>query len=91
MQRENLEKDVEKHTLRINSLGMDRDYNRYWFFSREGRIFVEDRESTKWGYYSEKEEVPFNYNLLFIIFILLIFSSHVLLLCFISLKHYASL
>jgi len=36
---------------------MDRYYNRYWWFYRDGRIFVESPESKEWGYYSSKGEV----------------------------------
>ncbi|KAE8669537.1 DDT domain-containing protein, putative isoform 3 [Hibiscus syriacus] len=32
------------------------DYNRYWWFRRDGRIFVESCDSKQWGYYSAKEE-----------------------------------
>lgn len=59
---EQLEREIEKRTVRTDPLGVDRDYNRYWFFPREGRIFVEDKESTKWGYYSVKEELEALYG-----------------------------
>jgi len=36
---------------------MDRYYNRYWWFYRDGRIFVESPESKEWGHYSSKGEV----------------------------------
>ncbi|KAG2399473.1 uncharacterized protein HKW66_Vig0080450 [Vigna angularis] len=38
-------------------IGMDRYYNRYWWFYRDGRIFVESPESNEWGYYSSKGEL----------------------------------
>ena len=43
--------------IRTNSLGKDREYNRYWFFRRDGRVFVESSDSKQWGYYCSKEEV----------------------------------
>ncbi|KAG6499672.1 DDT domain-containing protein DDB_G0282237-like [Zingiber officinale] len=54
---EHLEREIEKLSGRTNSLGKDRNYNRYWFFRREGRIFVENSDSTQWGYYSTKDEL----------------------------------
>lgn len=57
LQGEHLEREIEKLSGRTNSLGKDRNYNRYWFFRREGRIFVENSDSSQWGYYSTKEEV----------------------------------
>lgn len=57
LQQEHLEREIEKRVIRTHPLGKDRDHNKYWFFAREGRIFVEDRDLSKWGYYSAKEEV----------------------------------
>ncbi|CAM6129493.1 unnamed protein product [Calypogeia fissa] len=51
-----LDRELEKRSIRTSPLGNDRDYNVYWFFPREGRVFVENEDSTKWGYYSAKEE-----------------------------------
>lgn len=48
---------MEKRSIRTNPLGKDRDYNRYWWFRRDGRIFVESSDSKQWGYYCAKEEV----------------------------------
>ena len=48
---------MEKRFVRTDSLGKDRDYNRYWWFQRDGRVFVEGSDSKQWGYYSSKEEV----------------------------------
>jgi len=48
---------MEKRVIRCNPLGKDRDYNRYWFFRRDGRVFVESPDSKRWGYYTSKEEV----------------------------------
>eukprot|EP00250_Pteridium_aquilinum_P009838 c18970_g1_i4 orf=1239-2444(+) len=59
---EQLDREIEKRSVRTNPLGVDRDYNRFWFFPREGRIFVEDRDSHKWGYYSAKEELEALYR-----------------------------
>ncbi|KAH9330372.1 hypothetical protein KI387_002480, partial [Taxus chinensis] len=55
--KEHLEREIEKRFIRTNSLGKDRIYNRYWFFRREGRLFVESEDSCQWGYYSAKEEL----------------------------------
>ncbi|XP_065874127.1 uncharacterized protein [Euphorbia lathyris] len=55
--REHFEREMEKRVLRTNSLGKDRNYNRYWWFRRDGRIFVESSDSEQWGYYSSKEEL----------------------------------
>ncbi|KAK9735204.1 hypothetical protein RND81_04G190700 [Saponaria officinalis] len=55
--REFLEKELEKRVIRTNSLGKDRDFNRYWFFRRDGRIFIESSDSKQWGFYSNKEEL----------------------------------
>ncbi|XP_074292949.1 uncharacterized protein LOC141619826 [Silene latifolia] len=55
--REFLEKELEKRVIRTNSLGKDRDYNRYWFFRRDGRIFIESSDTKQWGFYSTKEEL----------------------------------
>ncbi|KAK3158196.1 hypothetical protein QOZ80_2AG0134040 [Eleusine coracana subsp. coracana] len=52
-----LDTEYEKLSIRSSPLGKDRDYNRYWFFRREGRIFVENADSREWGYYSTKEEL----------------------------------
>ncbi|XP_031504524.1 uncharacterized protein LOC116267098 isoform X1 [Nymphaea colorata] len=54
---ENFEKEIEKHFIRTNPLGKDRNYSRYWFFRREGRVFVENSDFERWGYYSTKEEI----------------------------------
>lgn len=56
-QREHLEREIEKLSIRTNCIGKDRNYNRYWFFRRGGRLFVESLDSNKWGYYSTKEEL----------------------------------
>lgn len=55
--KEFLEKEMEKRVIRTNPLGKDRDYSRYWFFRRDGRVFVESSDSKQWGYYSSKEEL----------------------------------
>ena len=49
---------MEKHYISTSPLGKDRFHNRFWFFHREGRLFVESEDSTRWGYYAAKEEVP---------------------------------
>ncbi|KAJ4761743.1 DDT domain-containing protein [Rhynchospora pubera] len=56
-QQHNLEREIEKLNIRTNPLGKDRDHSRYWFFRREGRLFVESSDSKQWGYYSTKEEL----------------------------------
>ncbi|PSR88080.1 DDT domain-containing protein [Actinidia chinensis var. chinensis] len=55
--KEYLEREMEKRFIRTNSLGKDRYYNRYWFFKRDGRIFIESSDSEQWAYYSTKEEL----------------------------------
>jgi len=57
MQRQYYEREMEKIVIRTNPLGKDRDYNRYWWFRSNGRIFVENSDSEEWGYYTAKEEV----------------------------------
>ncbi|KAM3367571.1 hypothetical protein ACQJBY_016260 [Aegilops geniculata] len=52
-----LEKELLDQSVRTSPLGKDRYYNRYWFFRREGRLFVESADSKEWGYYSTKAEL----------------------------------
>ncbi|KAJ6807274.1 DDT domain-containing protein [Iris pallida] len=52
-----LDREMEKLSIRTSSLGKDRNYSRYWFFRREGRLFVESSDSKQWGYYITKEEL----------------------------------
>ncbi|ONK57685.1 uncharacterized protein A4U43_C09F3020 [Asparagus officinalis] len=56
-QKDYIEKELEKLSIRTNPLGKDRNHNRYWFFRRDGRLFVESSDSIQWGYYSTKEEL----------------------------------
>lgn len=55
--KEYLEREMEKRFTRTNPLGKDRDYNRYWFFRKDSRIFVESCDHKQWGYYSTKTEL----------------------------------
>ncbi|XP_057770137.1 LOW QUALITY PROTEIN: uncharacterized protein LOC130989969 [Salvia miltiorrhiza] len=55
--KEFLEREIEKRFIRTSPLGKDRNHCRYWFFRRDGRIFVENSESTQWGYYQTREEL----------------------------------
>ncbi|GAB4836109.1 hypothetical protein Ancab_001026 [Ancistrocladus abbreviatus] len=55
--KEYLQREFEKRIIRTNPLGKDRDYNRYWFFRRDGRVFVESSDFKQWGYYSSKGEL----------------------------------
>ncbi|KAJ8769191.1 hypothetical protein K2173_000966 [Erythroxylum novogranatense] len=55
--KEYYEREMEKRVLRTNPLGKDKCYSRYWWFRRDGRIFVESLDSKLWGYYSSKEEL----------------------------------
>ncbi|MCL7041692.1 hypothetical protein MKW94_004400 [Papaver nudicaule] len=55
--KEVLQKEIEKLYVCTYSLGKDKDYNRYWFFRHEGRLFIESSDSKHWGYYSTKEEL----------------------------------
>lgn len=57
LQKQYFEREMEKRFVRTNQLGKDKNYNRYWFFSSDGRIFVESSDSKLWGYYSSKDEV----------------------------------
>ncbi|XP_073013185.1 uncharacterized protein [Typha latifolia] len=56
-QKQHFEREIEKLSIRTSSLGKDRDYNRYWFFRHEGRLFVESSDSKQWGYYTTAEEL----------------------------------
>lgn len=51
------ELEMEKLQRWPNSLGKDRDYNTYWFFKRDGRLFVQSLDDKNWGFYSSKEEL----------------------------------
>ncbi|KAJ6814533.1 DDT domain-containing protein [Iris pallida] len=51
------EREMEKLHIWTDPLGTDRDHNRYWFFQRDGRVFVESADHNLWGYYSSKEEL----------------------------------
>ncbi|GER49664.1 DDT domain-containing protein [Striga asiatica] len=55
--KEFLEREIEKRFIRTSPLGKDRDRCTYWFFQRDGRVFVENSESTQWGYYQTKDEL----------------------------------
>ncbi|CAH8281915.1 unnamed protein product [Eruca vesicaria subsp. sativa] len=55
--RQYYEREMEKIVIRTNPLGKDRNYNRYWWFRNNGRIFVEDSDCKEWGYYTSKEEL----------------------------------
>nr|GMC64629.1 DDT domain-containing protein DDB_G0282237 [Ipomoea batatas] len=55
--KEYLDREIEKTIIRTNPLGKDRDYNTYWFFRRDARIFVESSDSMRWGYYYSKDEL----------------------------------
>ncbi|XP_071697927.1 uncharacterized protein [Rutidosis leptorrhynchoides] len=55
--KEYLERELEKRFIRTNPLGKDKDYNRYWFFHKDSRIFVESSDHKQWGYYTTKAEL----------------------------------
>ncbi|PON83982.1 WSTF/Acf1/Cbp [Trema orientale] len=55
--KEYYEREMEKRFVRTSPLGKDKHHNRYWWFRRDGRIFVESPDSKQWGYYSSKEEL----------------------------------
>ncbi|KAJ0266073.1 Uncharacterized protein HA466_0001320 [Hirschfeldia incana] len=55
--RQYYEREMEKIVIRTTPLGKDRNYNRYWWFRSNGRIFVEDSDCKEWGYYTSKEEL----------------------------------
>ncbi|KAG9448070.1 hypothetical protein H6P81_014198 [Aristolochia fimbriata] len=54
---EHFHREMEKIFIRTNALGKDRDHNRYWFFQREGRLFVESTNHEEWGFYASKDEL----------------------------------
>lgn len=56
-QEEQYEREFDKYFVRRKPLGLDKDHNRYWYFPRESRLFVESEDSATWGYYQAKEEV----------------------------------
>ncbi|XP_051127035.1 uncharacterized protein LOC127248630 [Andrographis paniculata] len=55
--KEFLEREIEKRVIRTSPLGKDRDHRTYWFYRRDGRIFVENSNSTEWGYYENKDQL----------------------------------
>lgn len=55
--KEYLEREMEKRFVRTNPLGKDRDYNRYWYFRKDSRVFVESCDHKEWGYYTTKTEL----------------------------------
>ncbi|KAL6650576.1 hypothetical protein ACP70R_009501 [Stipagrostis hirtigluma subsp. patula] len=55
--RRHLKTEMNQQSVIPSPLGKDRFYNRYWFFKREGRLFVESADSKEWGYYSTKQEL----------------------------------
>ncbi|KAF5745091.1 DDT domain-containing protein [Tripterygium wilfordii] len=55
--KEMYEREMQKRYIRTNPLGKDRNYTRYWWFRRDGRIFVETSDFKQWGYYNTKEEL----------------------------------
>lgn len=64
---------MEKRFIRTNPFGKDRDYNRYWYFRKDARIFVESCDHKQWGYYATKPEVYFDLHLFPSFFIFLTF------------------
>lgn len=81
LQKEYLEREMEKRFIRTNPLGKDRDYNRYWFFRKDSRIFVESSDHKQWGYYTTKTEVsiillfPCTFVAIIFMFLILLLSS----------------
>ncbi|EPS70778.1 hypothetical protein M569_03983 [Genlisea aurea] len=56
--KEFLDIEIDKRPIRTYPLGRDKHYRRYWFFRRDGRVFVQSPPDFKeWGYYQTKEEV----------------------------------
>ncbi|KAF8011750.1 hypothetical protein BT93_I0017 [Corymbia citriodora subsp. variegata] len=55
--KQHYETEMEKRFIRTNPLGKDRHHNRYWWFRRDGRIFIESLDPKIWGYYGTKEEL----------------------------------
>jgi hypothetical protein len=56
-QKEYIEREMEKRFVRTSPLGKDKNHNRFWYFRREARIFIEIFDSNEWGYYTTKEEL----------------------------------
>lgn len=77
LQEEYYEREFDKFFVRRKPLGLDKDHNRYWYFPREPRLFVESKDSTAWGYYQAKEEVSLLAILLTIIWMLVVFLKEV--------------
>lgn len=55
--KQHYETEMEKRFIRTNPLGKDKHHNRYWWFRRDGRIFIESLDHKMWGYYGTKEEL----------------------------------
>ena len=56
------EAENKELSIRCSPIGKDRQHNKYWFFEREERLFVQLADSNEWGYkewgyYNTKEEV----------------------------------
>ncbi|ONK81163.1 uncharacterized protein A4U43_C01F25950 [Asparagus officinalis] len=51
------EQEIEKSHIWTSALGKDCDHNTYWFFRRDGRIFVESSDHNQWGFFSSKDEL----------------------------------
>ncbi|KAF8045543.1 hypothetical protein N665_4732s0002 [Sinapis alba] len=54
--RQYYEREMEKIVIRTNPLGKDRNYNRYWWFRSNGRIFVEDSDRYKKVYIRKRKK-----------------------------------
>jgi uncharacterized membrane protein len=76
-QEEYYEREFDKFFVRRKPLGLDKDHNRYWYFPREPRLFVESKDSTAWGYYQAKEEVSLLTIMLTIIWMLVVINGNV--------------
>lgn len=54
---EKFDLEMEKRFIRTDALGKDRHHNRYWFFRREGRLFIESEDHKEWSFYASNEEL----------------------------------
>eukprot|EP00850_Spirogloea_muscicola_P017835 SM000157S02065 [mRNA] locus=s157:76582:79639:+ [translate_table: standard] len=54
---ESLDRELERCKIRTEALGWDRSFSRYWFFARDGRLWVERAAVDEWAYFSSSEQV----------------------------------
>jgi hypothetical protein len=61
-----LKREIKSHSVpRVKFLGKDRSHSKYWFFDVIdsalgfgcGRLFVESKDGSSWGYYHTRDQV----------------------------------